>query len=65
MKDWCMEHPYLTLIIVVLCLLTINSIVTQLIGLFKKSEKTATINLALGPELKNQQAISPNGDPLN
>jgi len=60
MKEWCMEHPYMTFFIVMTGITTLGNIVTKIVDVFIKPTP-ATINMnidptklpGLGPELND------------
>jgi|LauGreDrversion4_2_1035121.scaffolds.fasta_scaffold20314_5 hypothetical protein len=47
MKEWCMEHPYMTFVMFIFCCSSITSVISQLIGLFKKPDPPPTVNMKL------------------
>jgi len=48
MKDWCMEHPYMTFFIVMAGITTIGNVITRLIEVFVKPTPT-TVNMNIDP----------------
>lgn len=48
MKDWCMEHPYMTFFIVMTGITTFGNIVTKIIDVFIKPTPT-TVNMNIDP----------------
>jgi hypothetical protein len=48
MKDWCMEHPYMTFFIVMSAITTVGNVVTKLIEIFVKPAPT-TVNMNIDP----------------
>jgi len=48
MKDWCLQHPYLTFFIVMSLITTIGNMVTKLIEIFVKPSPT-TVNMNIDP----------------
>lgn len=48
MKDWCLEHPYMTFIIIVSGISTVGNIVTKIVDVFVKPSPT-TVNMNIDP----------------
>jgi hypothetical protein len=48
MKDWCLQHPYLTFVIVMSGLSTFASVVNKIFDIFVKPNPT-TVNMMLDP----------------
>lgn len=48
MKDWCMEHPYMTFFIVMTGITTIGNVITKIIDIFIKPTPT-TVNMNIDP----------------
>ena len=48
MKDWCLQHPYLTFFIVMTSITTVGNVATKIIELFIKPPPT-TVNMNIDP----------------
>lgn len=48
MKDWCLQHPYLTFFIIVSVVSTIGNVLTKLIDVFTKPA-TNVVNMTIDP----------------
>ena len=48
MKDWCMEHPYLTFFMMMSAIATFGNVVTKMIDVFVKPAPT-TVNMSIDP----------------
>ena len=48
MKDWCIEHPYMTFFIVMTIITTFGNVATKIIELFVKPPPT-TVNMNIDP----------------
>lgn len=48
MKEWCMEHPYMTFFIVMACIATAGNVITKLFEVFVKPAPT-TVNMNIDP----------------
>lgn len=58
MKDWCMQHPYMTFMTIVFLIACGTSVLNQIIALFKKPEAPPTVNMKV--ELPNDYDMSSN-----
>lgn len=45
MKDWCLAHPYLTSVLFVASLLTLQGVFESFMKTFRKPEVPGTVNL--------------------
>lgn len=48
MKDWCLQHPYLTFFIVITAISTFGNVVMKLLDVFIKPAPT-TVNMSIDP----------------
>jgi len=48
MKDWCLQHPYLTFFIVMSAITTLGNVVMKIIDIFVKPAPT-TVNMSIDP----------------
>ena len=48
MKEWCLQHPYLTFFIVMSAITTSGNIITKIIDIFVKPAPT-TVNMSIDP----------------
>lgn len=48
MKEWCLEHPYMTFVIIVAGISTVGNIATKIVDVFVKPSPT-TVNMNIDP----------------
>jgi hypothetical protein len=48
MKEWCLEHPYMTFFMFLMTISTIGNIFIKLLDIFVKSSPT-TVNMNIDP----------------
>jgi hypothetical protein len=48
MKEWCLEHPYLTFFVVMTGITTIGNVITKIVEIFIKPTPT-TVNMNIDP----------------
>lgn len=48
MKDWCLQHPYLTFFIVMSIITTIGNVAQKILDIFVKPAPT-TVNMNIDP----------------
>lgn len=48
MKEWCLEHPYLTFFIVMAGMTTVGNVITKIVEIFIKPTPT-TVNMNIDP----------------
>lgn len=48
MKDWCLQHPYMTFFIVITSISTIGNVISKMFDLFIKPAPT-TVNMNIDP----------------
>lgn len=62
MKDWCLQHPYLTFFIVITAISTFGNVVMKLLDVFIKPAPT-TVNMSIDPsKIPGYVATSPVDD---
>lgn len=59
MKEWCIEHPYLTFIIILTVISTVGNIATKIIELFvKPAPTTFNMNMNMDPQAEHASVDS-------
>lgn len=53
MKDWCLEHPYMTFACFIWTVTCFAGVISKITDIFKKPQPT-TVNLNLPPELQKE-----------
>ena len=48
MKEWCLEHPYLTFIVVMSAITTVGNVLQKVLDIFVKPAPT-TVNMNIDP----------------
>ncbi len=56
MKDWCLQHPYMTFVLALFVIASATSVLNQLLSLFKKPDPPPTVNMKV--ELPNDYDAS-------
>jgi len=64
MKEWCLEHPYLTFFIVMTSITTVGNVVQKLLDIFVKPAPT-TVNMNIDPsKIPGYVAVSGQSDDI-
>lgn len=48
MKEWCLQHPYLTFFVVMSAITTLGNVITKIVDIFVKPAPT-TVNMSIDP----------------
>ena len=64
MKEWCLEHPYMTTLLALFLMSTAMNVLNKFLDLFKKTP-TTTVNLNLEKQDEDYQGNFTNDNDLN
>lgn len=49
MKDWCLDHPYMTFFVIMSVIFAADNIIIKILDLFVKPSPPTTVNMNIDP----------------